>query len=583
MSLLLIAVFLVSAQDPRPAAWDTQTGSSEPLESVEAQKGWTAAAIGERIQGDAVLSNGRIALVARRAASVLELYGVRPDGSAAPRARVGLDGAGRLTALSLTQADKAAVCLEATYGEATARFRLKRGDVALEVEPGTKAETLRVEAPSKFVVLPDFFADDIVIDARGIKAATAELPSDNIVLHPLEGNDSIAAVVFENREQEAVATVAGDGERRAFTGSLVQFGQKRKIWIALMEGERLWHARDVSAQEAGKKIKLDWTMPFRAQWHCDFTREDGLTDTWDLLLPKTRGNGYLKPSWLESEQDEVKADRTRWTTVLGRFFYPCWIESDGRAFLQPIKHKALKFVGPAVIYPIHRVEETPAAVFTVVDVMRNTLGVGPCEYILDVESQGSQYQGRATCSVRDTLVPIYSEGRQKERAQKIEKTLDEGLTFVKHIRSRIERYVDFGRKTREYLSAQVGVRPELQEPVAELQKIVDEIDARTAARADKIKTPEHVAAMNEEFRKHVLGYEGRDALDRCKAYAKALVTIGDNQDELSGELRWVVKAIRQKAGLLAATDPRMASIAAEIRVRTQEVLKNPASHEGARH
>ena len=41
--------------------------------------------------------------------------------------------------------------------------------------------------------------------------------------------------------------------------------------------------------------------------------------------------------------------------------------------------------------------------------------------------------------------------------------------------------------------------------------------------------------------------------------------------------------IRQKAGLLMATEPRMAAIAAEIRKRTQEVLRNPASHEGARH
>ena len=33
-----------------------------------------------------------------------------------------------------------------------------------------------------------------------------------------------------------------------------------------------------------------------------------------------------------------------------------------------------------------------------------------------------------------------------------------------------------------------------------------------------------------------------DALKKCKAYAEALVEIGDNQDELSGECRWVVKA-----------------------------------------
>ena len=64
---------------------------------------------------------------------------------------------------------------------------------------------------------------------------------------------------------------------------------------------------------------------------------------------------------------------------------------------------------------------------------------------------------------------------------------------------------------------------------------------------------------------------------------RALVVIGDNQDELSAECRWALKTLRQRAGILLALDPRVAPIAAEIRVRTQEALRNPAGHEGARH
>ena len=93
----------------------------------------------------------------------------------------------------------------------------------------------------------------------------------------------------------------------------------------------------------------------------------------------------------------------------------------------------------------------------------------------------------------------------------------------------------------------------------------------------------HVARMNEDFRKEVLDDDGPDALKRCQAYARALVEIGDNQDELVGECRWVVKALRQRAGILIALDPRVAPIASEIRARTQEALRNPANHEGARH
>ncbi len=143
----------------------------------------------------------------------------------------------------------------------------------------------------------------------------------------------------------------------------------------------------------------------------------------------------------------------------------------------------------------------------------------------------------------------------------VNRTLDEGLAFVMHIRGRIERYMEFGRKLRPYLEERKKARPDLAGPIGEIVKLLDEMESRYAARREEIKTPEHVARMNEDFRKNVLDYEGPGALDRCKEYAKALVTIGGGQDELSGECRWVLKAIRQKAGLLMVTEPKMAEVA----------------------
>src|SRR5437660_9669819 len=227
--------------------------------------------------------------------------------------------------------------------------------------------------------------------------------------------------------------------------------------------------------------------------------------------------------------------------------------------------------------------QTPLDAFTVVDVMRNTLGVGPCEHILDVEGQKQEYKGRATCSVRDHLGEIYGKNQQKQQRAEVDKTLNDGLIFVTHIRGRITRYVEFGHKMREYLADQKKAHPELNDVLSELDKMAAEIDARVAARAEKIKTPAHVAAMNEDFRKNVRDDDGPNALANSKKYSQALVEIGDNQDELSAECRWVVKALRQKAGILLAQQPRLAAVAAEIRARTQVALRNPANHEGAHH
>jgi hypothetical protein len=184
---------------------------------------------------------------------------------------------------------------------------------------------------------------------------------------------------------------------------------------------------------------------------------------------------------------------------------------------------------------------------------------------------------------RDKLTPIYADNQQKQKSAEVDKTLDEGLIFVKHIRGRITRYVEFGHKMREYLAEKKKTHAELAEFIAEMDKLTQEIDNKVAARAANNKTPEYVANMNDEFRKNVLDYDGPDAVQRCRDYTQALVVIGDNQDELSGECRWVVKTLRQRAGILLAMDPRVAPIASEIRARTQEALRNPANHEGARH
>ena len=143
----------------------------------------------------------------------------------------------------------------------------------------------------------------------------------------------------------------------------------------------------------------------------------------------------------------------------------------------------------------------------------------------------------ATCAVRDTLTPIYEKNEQKEKRAKVDKTLDEGLTFVKHIRGRITRYVEFGKKLRQYLAEQKKAHPRAgrvhrRDGPAHAARSTTEV----AARADKIKTPDDVARMNEDFRKDVLDHDGPDALKRCKAYAQALVEIGDNQDELVGRM-----------------------------------------------
>lgn len=618
----------VAAQQPlgKLQIWDTGQPHAKPLTAADwtAQKKWKT--VGRRkkpahFAGDAVVSNGRILAVIRKVSPRVEVYATGTDRAPVRRADLQLlspkgEEAVGLLGVRVVENTRGAARLQAVYrtqsnAQITAAFRIKRGGVHLETSPGAGAGALRVHAPSRFVVMPDFFADDILIDARRIPVASAELPSENFLLHPLAGGDSLAMCVFENSDQDVRVTFAGKGAERKARSSDIRFGKKGRIWLALLEGRDVWHEFEVKVGDAGQIRKLDWRAPFAAQWRTDFTRRNDLTDSWEMLYPAPDGKGFIKPSWLpggsRGDKPSVTAtgridvdaykvggpasnrlgpERKRWITVLGRYQYPCWTDADRNGYVQPLKHKRrddLMFRGAALIYPINRLPETPLHTFTAVDVLRSTLGVGPCEYILNVESQRQDHVGRATCHVRRLLNEIYQNKQQKARRKEIEEYLSDGLDFVKHIRKRIDSYVAFGRSMREYLSDQRKDHPELARQLAVMEQIASELDERLAARKDGIKSPAFVVALNDHFRDKLLGYEGKDSLERLKRYTDSLTGVGGSQDGLVGECRWIVRALRQRAALAMAVDPEFAPIAREIRRRTQQVLLKPSAYEGARH
>src|SRR5262245_50602670 len=172
------AAQLASAQ-PRAglAVWDTGQPSALPLAiaALDGKHSWTTIPAGETaasFKGDAVLTNGRLSAVVRKQASAVEVYTLGPQGTAS-RVQLRLlatagQAAARLQRVALVENTRSAVSLEVAYAtargaEVAAKFRLKRGDISIQTEPGNGAGRLRVECPGRFLVLPDFFADDIVI------------------------------------------------------------------------------------------------------------------------------------------------------------------------------------------------------------------------------------------------------------------------------------------------------------------------------------------------------------------------------------------------------------------------------------
>jgi len=572
--------------------FDSVQASPAPLagQAILGRKGWVQVpedATDHRFRGDAVLINDRLALVLRRRAGGAELYGL---GSAGPVLRAVLaPAAGEADAILKTVAvvtsDPSQAAVDATFQSSggrnlTIRFDLAMGQTFIKTESRAGATGLSVEAPCRFLVLPDFFADDIVIDAAEVPMASAEIPSENFLLHLLPDRQAIVMAVAGNRGGDAQINLSGQESERLVRSSRMSYGKGGKIWVAVLQAPEVWHQRNVTKEDAGKILALDWTAPFFAQWRVDWRLHGRLTASWEMAA-QMKGGAFLKYGWFGGPET-LPADRKRWTTVLGSFLYPCWLDHARRGHLQPLTRPE-RFEGPAVIYPIQRTKDTPLREFTVVDIVRATLGVGPCEYILDVEAQGTTMKGRATCATRDALGAIYSAKQQTRRRAEIERILDDVVIFVKHIRGRIEQYVDFGHETIGYLEQQQKAHPELSGVLAELETSARAIDAAYARHKAAIKTPQYVVDLTEKFRKTLLDYEGEDALKKCTAITFAIVEVGGNQDELVGECRAAVKVLRQRAALALATDPRAAEVAREIRDRTQKALRNATSYEAPRH
>ena len=588
----------MAEEPPTVQLFDTGITSPLPGRSAELSKrdNWQLLPedqTNHTFKGDTFCSNGKLAIALRRRGRGAEVYAVTSTGlvQRAELVAVADAAASSLSSVQIIENNQGSVSLDATFKTAkgaslTLGYELKAGQLFVETQPRANVSALRIVAPCRFAALPDFFADDMVIDATQLSVAETELPSENFLLHMLGEGEALLMAVWFPAKDDVRITLSGEGKSRTVSSSEVNYAKDGKVCVAVLNKPGIWHLRDIAADDADKVLHLDWKAPFVAHWRVDWQRTDKLTDSWEMLTQKPDGE-YVKHGWYGQPEsfgnvDWLKEDRKRWTTVLGEFPYPCWVDKKGEGYLHPLK-KGVRFQGPAIIYPINRLETTPLEEYTVVDVMRATMGVGPCEYILDVEGQKKAFQGRPTCASRTILDGIYGRKEQKPKHDEVVKTLDEVIAFVRHIRGRIEDYVAFSHDMVAFLEEQKKGQPELEGVLSEMQVTTRKIDDYFMKRKDGIKTPEYSTQLVDDFRATLVDYEGNDALAKCKKTTSALVGVGGNQDELVGECRMVVKILRQRAAMAMAADPRMAQVAREVRARTQQMLRKPASYEAPRH
>ena len=372
--------------------------------------------------------------------------------------------------------------LRVTAGTAQAEMTLGEG-LFVKINPGTSAASVEVRADTRYVALPDFFADDVVFDPLKFTAASLSVPAENFLLQFIEGGDSMLMCIWpgnlklpghggaaasggkavkDGPDPQVDLVFAGKGKTRRVSATRIEF-QNKPVYVGILEHKGIWHDQDAAGLPGYKPTPIAWKRPFEARWRGDFIVAEGKsladwptrnqsfdfksttsprtvrwwdrgTDPLDARFAAATSNPRPEKWWERGDENAPQI----WQESLASFFlYPAVLKGDevrlclyadrdkrnklrqGRAeggkSGKKTSHAASTHVYERVIiYPLERLPATPLAVFTPVDLMRETLGTGPCEYVLDLAGVKPQPAGGdrpilsyATCGLwNDHIAPI---------------------------------------------------------------------------------------------------------------------------------------------------------------------------------
>jgi len=491
---------LLDGGAPR-AAPDAPPPTGRPTDG----SGWTAVREGDL----AHVFRGEPALVSDRMAVVLGRDGlarVYVPGPAGPgiRAIVTLlpgpaSGAAAEIERRVLENSAAALRVRTQYRTADGRtvaveYRLTVGEAVLEVRPVEGARSVGFTAGrTACVVVPDFFGDDAVFQAGDGRGDWLGLPAENVLLSLVEGGDAMVMCVWEAAGRSARVVLAGGPGGREIAGCEVGCAAGKRVWLAVLDHPRLWRrAGSAGADGRPADVLRGFQPPFPAKWRADFVGAGGACESATFEEPPA--TAPVPDGWR----------------------------------------------GPVLLYPLDRSRATPLTTILPIDILRGTLGVGPCQYVLALEGLGSDAPA-TPAAVTEWVEKQFERGRDGRSAEEIRERLSAMLTHVRCAHARIEDYAAFGRQARA-ACGQAGTAAPAAEAARAALAVCDRLDYDLARGREAMKSPEEAARLAAAM-EGLIGRAG--ALDECRCLGEALRGIGHAQDATLARCRMAVRRIRE--------------------------------------
>jgi hypothetical protein len=458
--------------------------------------------------GDAVLRNDKLAVVIRKTGEGVEIYSKAAAGlkhrATLNVLQTNLSPQILVAGLDIVENTSAGVSLSVRLAEGGAvRFRLTTGEATLEIQAGETSGFVAFRSNTRYVVVPDYFGDDLIYNPEAARALC--LPAENMCLNLLEGEDAMIMGVWQSNQQDAWLGQGAGDEKAGRSSTWIRCLGNQKIWLGFFETPGTWHPRTGRAD-------ANWKPPFPAKWRASFGRDDGLADSWDLERGPEPG------------------------------------QTTGR------------HGGPLLIYPIDRSTSTPLTATCITDMMRNTLGVGPCQYILSCEGLGAQGDPTPN-SVMGWVEKQFEQKKQTKAADDISERLAVMNAHVADARNRIERYAEFAARAQKSLAGdQDAFRP-----------IVESLNRFTASGLTAAASPER----SRQLASQVLALIGKDdRLAECRRLGQELRSIGTVQDSTLARCRMAVRRLRAQACTISVNRSQDGQSAKPIQHLAEQMLQS---------
>ena len=547
-----------------PSTWlfDTGTTSSVaiPATGLDPAPGWTLVredVTTHKFRGDALVRNDRLVVVLRAKGAGAEIYGQSSAGAKlravlAPVAHSG-SSAAALADVRIVENGPAAVMLGTTFTAADGKTcsmtcRLTAGQVMMEVRPGEGTGRVLVNGESRYLVVPDFFGDDMVFRADDVSHARLRLPAENFFLQMVDGGSALVMCVWQSGTQGAVAIRGPEGQR-AMTGCEIDAVKDKSVWVACLEGAGLWHDRRMAGADASREMTLDWKPPLPAKWRTDLLRADGTASSW----------------YFRSQEDAGEAHQA---------ISPCCLEA-GRAVVRlPLDPPGGRLPGTLLVYAMDRNRDTPLTAFCPIDVLRNTLGVGPCQYILQTEGFAVETSPTPD-SAMSWVEKQFRRKKQKKAADEIRELLDQMVRHIDHAQARIQQYGRLGSDMRALCTS----APESPSAKA-LGQTAARLEQTALLATSKPTSAERAARIAAEVAELTGKPSALAACERLGAEARA---IGAVQDRTLANCRMMVRWLKQSAAMFAEEERLAGPLAEEVQVRAAQMLQPQGPNTSPKH